>query len=58
MTLELWKYLQTPHSGAQLCAYILEEFEVSPADCERDVLAFLEALHAEQLVEPVVDLVP
>ena len=53
---EIWEMLAEPRSLAQLCAALLERYDVGPEECERDVAAFLETLLSDgsvNVVEPV-----
>lgn len=47
----VWHMMQKPRRIAELCAAVLEEFDVEPARCERDLLELLEKLLAEGLIE-------
>lgn len=47
----VWALIQAPASVRAVCAAILEEYEVEPAQCERDVLALLGDLAANSLIE-------
>jgi len=48
---EIWEALEQPQSVAQLCDRVLEMFEVSRGECEKDVLDLLTNLQKEGLVE-------
>jgi Coenzyme PQQ synthesis protein D (PqqD) len=47
----LWNLIQEPKLVSELCEVILREFDVEADRCERDVLALLQGLAAEGLVE-------
>ena len=46
----LWKQLETPKSAEDLTAALLEEFDVSQDEAEKDVTEFLEQLIQENMV--------
>jgi Coenzyme PQQ synthesis protein D (PqqD) len=46
-----WNLLQEPRSIQEVRNRLLEEFEVEPARCESDLLALLERMLAEGLIE-------
>ncbi len=47
----IWALIQEPKTVDQIKDAILREYEVEPDQCERDVLALLEELAAEDLIE-------
>lgn len=47
----IWEALEHPRSVAELCEAIVAEFDVSPADCKKDVLEFLASIHEARLIE-------
>jgi hypothetical protein len=47
----VWELLETPLTHAEVCGRLLREYEVSAADCERDVGALLTRLQAHGLIE-------
>jgi hypothetical protein len=49
----VWERLAAPSTAAQLCAALQSRFEVTPAQCEADLLPFLQALHDKGLVRIV-----
>jgi hypothetical protein len=49
----IWSLLSDPRRVQDLKAAILDEFEVDPQTCERDLLALLETLSARALIEVV-----
>lgn len=46
----LWKQLETPKNVEELTAALLEEFDVSQDEAEKDVAEFLEQLIQENMV--------
>ena len=49
----VWELLASPRTVAELSAQLLDEYDVSRADCERDLRALLTALHTHQLIQAV-----
>lgn len=49
----IWKLLESPKSLAQLAASVVEEYEVDPAQAERDVAAFVGEMKAVGLIDVV-----
>ena len=47
----VWRLVQEPRSVRELRAAILEEFEVDPEVCDRDLRALLRELEDRKLVE-------
>ena len=47
----IWALIQTPRSVTDLCETLSQEFEVEPAEARPDVIALLEELKREGLVE-------
>lgn len=47
----IWNLIQQPIAVRAICATLLEEFDVEPDRCERDVLALLGDLAAHNLIE-------
>jgi hypothetical protein len=52
---QVWTLLQEPTSVTELCDAILQEYEVEPDCCRKDMLALLERLWIEGLIEVCVD---
>lgn len=50
----VWALLATPRRVSQLVGTITDEFDVTPEQCERDVLALLEDLSERRLIREVV----
>jgi hypothetical protein len=48
---QIWNLLRRPRSVRELRDAILDEYEVEPQQCERDVLDLLEQMKSEGLVE-------
>ena len=49
----VWTLLQTPSSRTRIVDAILEEYEVAPDECDRDVEALLGELQTAALVETI-----
>lgn len=47
----VWQLIQQPRSAAAIRDAILEEYDVEPGRCERDVLELLESLAGAGLIE-------
>jgi Coenzyme PQQ synthesis protein D (PqqD) len=47
----VWRLLQQPRTVSELRDIILEEYEVDPTRCERDLLDLLADMQSEGLVE-------
>ncbi|MEA2437069.1 MAG: hypothetical protein QOF65_1625 [Thermoleophilaceae bacterium] len=47
----IWELIEEPRSVESLCARLQAEFDVPDETCRADVLAFLEQLQREELVE-------
>jgi hypothetical protein len=47
----IWALIQEPKTVEQIKDAILREYDVEPDRCERDVLALLQELAAEDLIE-------
>ena len=46
----IWNLVQSPRIVKDLCDTLLEEYEVEPVRCDRDLMALLRGLAAEGLV--------
>jgi hypothetical protein len=46
----VWALVQRPARVSDICATLVNEYEVSPSDCERQILDLLEELLAEGLI--------
>lgn len=46
----VWKMLGEPRTLGELCDGVLEEYDVDPAECERDIAALITELEAKGLV--------
>jgi len=49
----IWNNIREPRSIADLCDYLMTQFSVERADCERDVLAFVGELMKDGLIHVV-----
>jgi hypothetical protein len=47
----IWNLIREPRTVNEIRDILLEEYEVEPERCERDLLALLERLAAEGLIE-------
>jgi hypothetical protein len=47
----IWKLLQTPCKVADIQVALLQEYDVEPERCERDLMALLEGLLGAGLIE-------
>lgn len=47
----IWTLLREPRSIKQVCEALVDEYEVEPQRCERDVLELLEKMRSEGLIE-------
>ena len=47
----LWQHLAEPRTAEELCALVAQEYDVTPAGCRDDVVAFLGALVDKALVD-------
>jgi hypothetical protein len=47
----IWELIQEPRTVNEIRDAILEEYDVEPERCERDLLAFLDQLAAEDLIK-------
>ncbi|MBU1660562.1 MAG: lasso peptide biosynthesis PqqD family chaperone [Chloroflexi bacterium] len=48
---EIWEMIAEPIRVADLIAALLTEFDVSPENCQRDVLTYLEQLQERDLLD-------
>jgi hypothetical protein len=51
----IWSLLADPVRCAEVCARLIEEFQVQPTVCEHQVLELLEELRAEGLISTIAD---
>jgi hypothetical protein len=49
----IWTLLQQPQSVSELCALLVQEFEVELPQCQEQVLAFLNGLAQDNLLKVV-----
>ncbi len=47
----IWNLIQQPRTVSEIRSVILAEYSVSPEQCERDLLALLQQLEAQGLIE-------
>jgi hypothetical protein len=47
----IWELIQEPRTVQEVCAVLLEEYDVTPEQCTSDVLALLRDLEAQGLIE-------
>ncbi|MBO9712259.1 PqqD family protein [Sphingomonas sp.] len=47
----IWQLIAEPRSLATICAALVEEYEVDPAECEADVRVMLDDLATDGIVE-------
>ncbi|XEC95520.1 lasso peptide biosynthesis PqqD family chaperone [Paenibacillus tarimensis] len=47
----IWELMESPISVKDLIVKLMDEYEVGEAECERQVISFLEMLGKEQLIE-------
>jgi hypothetical protein len=48
---EIWKLLQTPRKVADIHEALLQDYDVEPERCQRDLMVLLEDLLAAGLIE-------
>ena len=46
----IWALLDTPRTVAELCAILIGEFEITPADCQKEVVDFITQLLSRKIV--------
>jgi hypothetical protein len=47
----VWALVQAPSKVSAICAAVVEEYDVDPAECERDVLELLTELESKGLID-------
>lgn len=47
----IWRLVEVPRAVSEVCETLMAEFDVEPETCRREVLAFLDRLHREGLIE-------
>ncbi|PKP91872.1 MAG: PqqD family protein [Alphaproteobacteria bacterium HGW-Alphaproteobacteria-16] len=50
MGARIWRLIETPHSTDDICATLIDRFEVDPAACRAEVDAFIDKMVARGLV--------
>jgi hypothetical protein len=48
---DIWEMISTPRVVSDLCARLIEEYDVDPQVCERDTIAFLTKLQQDRLIQ-------
>ena len=51
VTAVIWTLLEKPTDLDGICARLVQEYDVHPADCRSDVQRLLELFHSEGLIE-------
>ncbi|MBD0318780.1 MAG: PqqD family protein [Gemmatimonadetes bacterium] len=46
----VWEHLEAPTTPAAVCANLVARYEVSPAQCEAEVLSLLDTLLAREMI--------
>ncbi|MDJ0757459.1 MAG: lasso peptide biosynthesis PqqD family chaperone [Ardenticatenaceae bacterium] len=49
----IWEQIDQPQTVADLCRHLMTKFDVEPAQCQHDVLAFLTDLASEGMIQIV-----
>lgn len=47
----VWQMVQAPKTFSEICAAVVEEFDVDPEQCQKDLRSLLEDLHTHGLLE-------
>lgn len=47
---DIWKHLNSPTKVSEIIEDLLEEYNVSESQCEKDVIAFLENIKKDKLI--------
>jgi hypothetical protein len=47
----IWRLIQQPRTVAEVCAAVVDEFEVAPERCQADLQTLLHELAQHQLIE-------
>jgi hypothetical protein len=47
---DIWEMIAAPRVVSELCAKLVEEYDVDPQVCERDTIAFLTKLQQDSLI--------
>jgi hypothetical protein len=47
---KIWSLLEQPRAVTDVCVALVNEFDIDPVDCQREVLGFLEELRTAQLI--------
>ncbi len=54
----IWKLIESPARVADVCAVLVQEYDVDAATCEQQVVEMLEGLKAERLVDECESIAP
>jgi hypothetical protein len=49
----IWELLETPHSLNELCARLMEEYEIEEDACRKDTEEFLREMAEKKLIQEV-----
>ncbi len=49
----VWELLESPQTVAELCDKLLQEYDIDPEECRKDVVSFVNDLAAEGLIRVV-----
>ena len=49
----IWELLKSPLSVAEICAKLMQEYEIDPLTCQAEVIGFVERLRDKQVVKVV-----
>lgn len=47
---DIWNYLSVPHSFKDIINYLIDEYDVSSKECEKDVKPYLEELLSNNIL--------
>ena len=50
---DIWGMIETPRLVSDICANLVEDYDVDPLTCERETMAFLTKLHEDGLIRIV-----
>ena len=48
---EIWQMLEQPIKVEAICTQLLQEYDVDTEQCEQDVLAFLQSLQEQNIID-------
>jgi hypothetical protein len=55
---EIWQMIATPRRASDICAQLIDAYDVDPETCERDTLGFLTRLLDDKLIQVVDEDIP